>query len=84
MKAFKVKVLISLKENLFDPQGKVLENIIKERGINAENVRVGKLITFEIKASNKDEIEKIIKEKFSNLFANPIIERYDLEIEEVI
>jgi phosphoribosylformylglycinamidine synthase len=84
MKAFKVKVLISLKENLFDPQGKVLENIIKEKGINVENVRVGKLITFEIKASNKDEIEKIIKEKFSNLFANPIIERYDLEIEEVI
>ena len=84
MKAFKVKVLISLKGNLFDPQGKVLENIIKEKGINVENVRVGKLITFEIKASNKDEIEKIIKEKFSNLFANPIIERYDLEIEEVI
>jgi phosphoribosylformylglycinamidine synthase len=83
MKAFKVKVLISLKENLFDPQGKVLENIIKEKGINVENVRVGKLITFEIKASNKDEIEKIIKEKFSNLFANPIIEKYELEIDEI-
>jgi len=83
MKAFKVKVLVSLKENLFDPQGKVLENIIKEKGINVENVRVGKLITFEIKASNKDEIEKIIKEKFSNLFANPIIEKYELEIDEI-
>jgi phosphoribosylformylglycinamidine synthase subunit PurS len=83
MKVFKVKVLISLKENLFDPQGKVLENIIKEKGINVENVRVGKLITFEIKASNKDEIEKIIKEKFSNLFANPIIEKYELEIDEI-
>ena len=83
MKAFKVKVLVSLKENLFDPQGKVLENIIKEKGINVENVRFGKLITFEIKASNKDEIEKIIKEKFSNLFANPIIEKYELEIDEI-
>jgi phosphoribosylformylglycinamidine synthase len=84
MKAFKVKVLISLKENLFDPQGKVLENIIKEKGINVENVRVGKLITFLIKANNEIEVRKIINEKLSNLFANPIIERYDLEIEEVI
>jgi phosphoribosylformylglycinamidine synthase PurS subunit len=83
MKAFKVKVLISLKENLFDPQGKVLENIIQEKGINVENVRVGNLITFEIKANNKDEIEKIIKERFSNLFANPIIEKYELEIDEI-
>ena len=84
MKAFKVKVLISLKENLFDPQGKVLENIIKEKDINVENVRVGKLITFLIKANNEIEVKKIINEKLSNLFANPIIERYDLEIEEVI
>jgi len=84
MKMFKVKVLISLKENLFDPQGKVLENILNERSFYAKNVRVGKLITFEIKASNKDEIKKVIEEKFSNLFANPIIEKYELEIEEIL
>ncbi|MEO0224305.1 MAG: phosphoribosylformylglycinamidine synthase subunit PurS [candidate division WOR-3 bacterium] len=83
MKVFKVKVLVSLKENLFDPQGKVLEDILNERNFNAKNVRVGKLITFEIKANSKDEIEKTIKEKFSNLFANPIIEKYELEIEEI-
>jgi|DewCreStandDraft_5_1066085.scaffolds.fasta_scaffold17856_2 phosphoribosylformylglycinamidine synthase len=83
MKVFKVKVLVSLKENLFDPQGKVLEDILNDRNFNAKNVRVGKLITFEIKANNKDEIEKIIKEKFSNLFANPIIEKYELEIDEI-
>lgn len=83
MKVFKVKVLVSLKENLFDPEGKVLEDILHDRNFNAKNVRVGKLITFEIKANNKDEIEKIIKEKFSNLFANPIIEKYELEIDEI-
>ncbi len=83
MKVFKVKVLVSLKENLFDPQGNVLENILNERNFNARNVKVGKLITFEIKANNKDEIKKTIEEKFSNLFANPIIEKYELEIDEV-
>ncbi|MEO0143694.1 MAG: phosphoribosylformylglycinamidine synthase subunit PurS [candidate division WOR-3 bacterium] len=82
MKEFKVKVLVLLKENLFDPQGKVLEDIMKEKNIDVKDVRVGKLIVFSIRANNKEEILKIINEKLSNLFANPVIEMFEVDIVE--
>ncbi|MEO0151063.1 MAG: phosphoribosylformylglycinamidine synthase subunit PurS [candidate division WOR-3 bacterium] len=82
MKEFKVKVLVLLKENLFDPQGKVLEDIMKEKNIDVKDVRVGKLIVFSIRANNKEEVLKIINEKLSNLFANPVIEMFEVDIVE--
>ncbi|MEO0203198.1 MAG: phosphoribosylformylglycinamidine synthase subunit PurS [candidate division WOR-3 bacterium] len=81
MKEFFVKILVQLKENLYDPQGKVLEEIINEKNTHVKNVRVGKLIVFSIRANSKQEVLDFIN-SFSTLFANPVIEEFKVEINE--
>ncbi|MCS7245593.1 MAG: phosphoribosylformylglycinamidine synthase subunit PurS [candidate division WOR-3 bacterium] len=83
MKEYKVKVLVLLKDGLFDPQGKVIEDIIKSKNINVENVRIGKLIVFNIKSNSKEEILETINKQLATLFANPVVEKFEIEIEEL-
>lgn len=82
MKDYKVKVLVLLKDGLFDPQGKVVENIIRSKNIEVENVRVGRLIVFNVKSRSKEEIIETINKQLSTLFANPVVEKFEVEIEE--
>ncbi len=83
MRSYKLKVLVRLKDNLFDPQGKVVEDIIKQKGINVRDVRIGKLITFKITANSKQEAINIVNTELLNLFINPVIEIMDIEIDEM-
>ena len=74
----KVKVFVSLKEGILDPQGLTVENSLKNLGYeNVSNLRIGKFITLEI---NGNDIDKQIDEMCQKLLANPIIEDYKYEI----
>ncbi len=77
-----MKVLVRLKDSLFDPQGKVVEDIIKQKHIDVKDVRVGKFITFKISANSKEEAIKIVNTELSNLFINPVIEVMDIKLDE--
>lgn len=75
----KVKIYISPKTNILDPQGQAAENALKQLGFTGtKNVRIGKYITLEVDdGAKKEQIEKMCKQ----LLANPIIEDYRFEID---
>lgn len=74
----KVKIYISPKANILDPQGQAVENALKQLGFtDTKNVRIGKYITLEVENGTKEQIEKMCKQ----LLANLIIEDYRFEID---
>lgn len=79
----KVKVFVTLKESVLDPQGKAVEGAMHHLGYQeAEGVRIGKYIEFQLtdEAYSEDKIADICEK----LLANTVIEDYRFEVEEVV
>ncbi len=73
----KAKVLIRPKEGILDPQGKAVERALPALGFDGiHDVRVGRLVELEV-----DDPAKLdsLSEK---LLANPLIEDYEIVVEE--
>ena len=76
----KFSVTVTLKKDVLDPQGKVVEKTLKNMGYsNIENVRQGKYLEIEINESNKENAEKIIEEICNKLLTNKVIEDYSIK-----
>ena len=73
----KFSVTVTLKENVLDPQGKVVQNTLQNLGIdNLKSIRQGKYFEIELNDSDQDKAEKKINDMCKKLLANLIIEDY--------
>ncbi len=80
---YKVKVYVTLKQGVLDPQGKAVNNSLHKLGYDeVEDVRIGKYM--ELTVNDTANIEGRIQEICDKLLANPVIEDYRYEIEEVV
>ena len=76
----KAKVIVKLKEGVLDPQGQAIQQLLAQRGYNQiADVRVGKLVEFELENVTPIEGEAMLAEIADKLLANPIIESYRIE-----
>lgn len=79
----KVKIHITLKEGVLDPQGKAVQNSLKSLEYNnVQEVRVGKYM--EVLVEDTENIEAQIDRMCDQLLANPVIENYSYTIEEAV
>ena len=77
----RVKIFVSLKQGVLDPQGKAIERSLHTLGYHeVGNVRAGKYLELELDASSRDDAELRIREICDKLLANPVIEDYRFEI----
>ena len=75
----KISVTVTLKKDVLDPQGKVVEQTLKNMGHeNIENVRQGKYFEIELSENDEKKAEKIIEEICKKLLTNTIIEDYTI------
>ncbi len=73
-----------LKRGILDVQGKTVENSLHSIGFESmQNVRIGKYVQLEIQAESIEQANELVKSACDKLIANPIIEDYDIQIEEV-
>jgi phosphoribosylformylglycinamidine synthase subunit PurS len=72
----KFSVTVTLKKDVLDPQGKVVQNTLTDLGMSLKNIRQGKY--FEIEVDGNDEInaEKNVDQMCKKLLVNLIIEDY--------
>lgn len=78
----RVKIYVTLKEGILDPQGKAVQHSLHTLGYrSAEDVRIGKYIEIRMSNISKDTIDAEIKDMCNKLLANPIIEDYRYEID---
>ena len=75
----KFSVTVTLKKDVLDPQGKVVQNTLQSLGMdNLKNVRQGKYFEIEIDDQNKDIAEKKVDDMCKKLLVNLIIEDYKI------
>ena len=75
----KVQVIITLKKNVLDPQGKVIQQTLDGMGFNnISEVRQGKF--FEIEIDEKDQIKakEKVEDLSKKLLTNLVIEDYKI------
>lgn len=76
----KAKVIVKLKDGVLDPQGQAIQQLLAQRGYSQiVDVRVGKLVEFELDQVTPIEGEAMLAEIADKLLANPIIEYYRIE-----
>ncbi len=76
----KFSVTVTLKKNVLDPQGKVVQNTLLSLGLdNIKSIRQGKFFEIEIDESNQIEAEKKVDEICQKLLVNLIIEDYKIQ-----
>ncbi|WP_416148738.1 phosphoribosylformylglycinamidine synthase subunit PurS [Salipaludibacillus sp. HK11] len=81
---YDVKVFVTLKEGVLDPQGSAVKTSLHHLGYTGvEDVRIGKVMNLRIEAS-PETMEEQVKEMCDKLLANPVIEDYSFEAEEVV
>lgn len=69
---------------LLDPQGKAVTGSMKNIGLSEiQNVRIGKHISLEIDASTRETAQKKAEEACKKLLANPIMEFFEITLEEL-
>ena len=75
----KFTVTVTLKKDVLDPQGKVVQNTLINMGMsNLKSIRQGKHFEIEVNESDADEAEKKIDMMCKKLLVNLIIEDYKI------
>ena len=81
---FKAEIDIMPLKSLLDPQGKAVSSSMKNVGLSEiKNVRIGKHITLEIDAENKDSASEKVKEACEKMLCNQIMEAFSFTLEEI-
>ena len=75
----KISVVITLKNDVLDPQGKVIHQTLDGMGFEGINeVRQGKYFEIDIKENDKEKSKEKVKEMCKKLLANLVIENYKI------
>mgnify|MGYP001372093562 FL=1 len=75
----KISVIITLKKDVLDPQGKVIYQTLDSMGFDGINeVRQGKYFEIDTKEEDKTKAEAKVEEMCKKLLANLIIENYKI------
>jgi len=77
-----VKVFVTPRGGILDPQGKAVEHALKSLGFKGVGgVRIGKYIVLEIDAASAQEARAAAQKMCEQLLANPLIEDFRFEVE---
>jgi phosphoribosylformylglycinamidine synthase len=75
----KFSVTVTLKKDVLDPQGKVVQNTLQNLGMdNLKSVRQGKYFELELNDNDQAQAEKKVDDMCKKLLANLIIEDYKI------
>ncbi len=74
----KFSITVTLKKDVLDPQGKVVQNTLINLGLNLKNIRQGKYFEIEIDEKDQAEAENNVNEMCKKLLVNLIIEDYKI------
>ena len=75
----KISVIITLKKDVLDPQGKIIHQTLDGMGFNDLNeVRQGKYFEISTKESDPEKAKDKVEEMCKKLLANLVIENYKI------
>ena len=77
-----VRVFVTLKPSVFDPQGRTIADALHAMGYaGVRDVRQGKYFELELEAASAEQARSLAAEVADTLLANPVIESYRVEVD---
>ena len=77
----KISATVTLKKEVLDPQGKVVNQTLKNMGYDSiVNVRQGKYFDIELNENDKEKAKIIAEEICKKLLTNVVIEDYTIDL----
>ena len=81
---FLAKIYVTLKPTVNDPQGQTVLGSLKTLGFSSvESVRMGKYLEVRLQERERSTAEELVNEMGRKLLANPVIEDFRFEMNEV-
>jgi phosphoribosylformylglycinamidine synthase len=78
------KVYVTLKPTVNDPQGLTVLGALRNLGLSTVNdVRVGKYLEVRVDETERSRAFNLVEEMCDKLLANPVIEEYRFDLEEL-
>ena len=75
----KIKVIVTLKSGVLDPQGKAIQQTLNGMGFaNVKDIRQGKYFDINIDESDEQKAKKSAEEICKKLLANQVIEDFKI------
>jgi len=75
----KIKVIVTLKNGVLDPQGKAIQQTLNGMGFeNVKEVRQGKYFNIEIKENDESKAKLKVEDMCKKLLANLVIEDFKI------
>jgi phosphoribosylformylglycinamidine synthase len=75
-------VLVRPKPGILDPQGEAVQSSLRHLGFPVDSARVGRVVDLELEATEpaaaREEVERMCRQ----LLANPLIESFEIELQE--
>jgi phosphoribosylformylglycinamidine synthase len=76
-----VKVIVTHKPGVLDPQGQTVLQSLRQLGHrDIRDVRIGKYIEIELDATSREDAEKMAAQISDKMLANPVIETFRVEL----
>ena len=77
----KVRVLVSPKEGILDPQGSAVQGSLEHLGFSVADARVGRIVDLDVDAGSEGEARQAAEQMCEQLLANTLIESYEIEVQ---
>ena len=75
----KVSAIITLKKDVFDPQGKVIHQALDGMGFeNISEVRQGKYFEIDVNENDPSKAKAVVEDMCKKLLANLVIENFKI------
>ena len=76
----KFSITVTLKKDVLDPQGKVVQNTLFNLGfVQLKSIRQGKFFEVELNEKNESDAKNKIKQMCEKLLVNQIIEDFKID-----
>ncbi len=76
---FSLKITISLKKGMLDPEALAIKHALDNLGFNVDSLGTARIFYIDIDAVDKDSAVSTGREMCDRLLANPVIHSYDIE-----
>ena len=77
---FLVKITISLKEGMLDPEATAIRHALANLGFATEELRSAKIFFIRLDAESEDVARDLAAGMCERLLANPVIHHYEIEV----
>lgn len=82
---YHARIYVTLRPSVLDPAGTAVESGLRQMDYQGvSNVRIGKYVELNLTANDDDEAKTQLDQMCDRLLANPVIENYRFEIEQLI